>query len=287
MTPNAGSSGLIAVIGLGTMGRKITSLVLAHNFRVLSMSRTPESGKRHLEQIRQELMARVSRKQLSEEQATSRLGNLRLVGEIKELGQASYVIETISEEIDAKLNLYHKIEPHLGKDTILATNTSSFSVTELSKGLVTRSRFVGMHFFNPPDVMRLVEIRGSKESSQNTLRAARELAEQLGRTAIVVPDEPGYYVNRVLFPMIIEGIRVYELSGGNPKNIDNAMKLGANLPMGPLELSDYIGNDIVMDICRSLEKRTGESRFGPPEILVKLVAEGKLGRKTREGFHKY
>lgn len=281
------SSELVAVIGLGTMGKKIVRLCLAHNLRVLTMSRTHESGMMHVAQIGQDLKAKVSKKQLSEEQVKLMLGNLRLVDDIKELGQASFVIEAISEEIAAKHDLYRRIEPHLGEDAILATNTSSFSVTELSKGLRNGSRFVGMHFFNPPEVMRLVEVRGSKETSQRTLDIAREMAGRLGRNPMVVPDEPGYYVNRILFPMIIEGIKVAESSGGDPRDIDDAMKLGAHLPMGPLELSDYIGNDVVLDICRILRERTGEARFEPPELLVRMVRDGMLGRKTGQGFHRY
>jgi 3-hydroxybutyryl-CoA dehydrogenase len=287
MTQTTDPGDLVAVIGLGTMGRKIVRLCLAHNFRVLAMSRTPESGRRHLEQIRLDLMAKVSERHISEEQAESMLGGLQLISKLNELGQACFVIEAISEEVATKQNLYRKIEPFVGDDTILATNTSSFSVTELAKGVRSQSRFVGMHFFNPPEVMRLVEVRGSRETSPRAIDGARAMAGRLGRNPIVVPDEPGYYVNRILFPMIIEGIMVFESSGGNPEDIDDAMKLGANLPMGPLELSDYIGNDIVMDVCQILRERTGEARFEPPKLLVNLVREGKLGRKSGQGFHKY
>jgi 3-hydroxybutyryl-CoA dehydrogenase len=215
------------------------------------------------------------------------LARLRLVGDLKNLAEVPFVIEAITEEVVAKEALYRQIEPHLNKSAIVATNTSSLSVRELSTEFEHPSRFVGTHFFNPPDVMKLVEVRGSSLTSKKTLEEACSMATRLGRYPLIVPDEPGYYVNRILFPMLIEGIKVLESSKQSPKDIDDAMKLGANMPMGPLELCDYIGLDIVMDICHILRERTHEDRFEPPKLLVKMVAEGRLGRKSGEGVYKY
>lgn len=287
MVRNRDPDELVVVIGLGTMGRKLTRLCLASNLRVLAMSRSPQSEKKHLDQIRQDLMVKVSKGQVTAELVGLMLGRIELVRSLEDLGQAEFVIEAISEDATAKRDLYRQIEPYLADNAILATNTSSLSVTELSKGVENRSRFVGMHFFNPPEVMKLVEVKGSKETAHDTLEKVIAMAKRLGRSPLVVPDEPGYYVNRVLFPMIVEGIRVLESFGGNPKDIDDAMKLGANLPMGPLELSDYIGNDIVLNICEILVERTNDSRFEPPKLLTRMVLEGKLGRKSRQGFYKY
>lgn len=278
---------IIGVIGLGVMGRKIASLCLSHGFGVLGAGRNPQSGIRGLTLIKDDLRSRVTRGRLGEDEMMSMLSRMRVAEDYAELSECEMLIEAISENHDMKMDLYSIVEASIGPETIVASNTSSLSISELSTSFRSPSRFVGMHFFNPPNAMKLVEVKCSPHTSSVVRVRICEIAEALDRTPIVVPDEPGYYVNRILFPAIIEAIRVLESSGGDPKDIDSAMKLGANLPMGPLELADYIGNDVVLNICGILRERTDEDKFNPPAILKKLVSEGRLGRKSGEGFHRY
>lgn len=277
----------VAVIGMGTMGRKIILLCLSAGLNVLAMSRSRQSSEKHLTQIRNELQTRVAKGRMAQSDVDTMMQRIQVIGEPEMLSRADFVIEAVNEDLNIKRALYREIDTHLAEKAAVATNTSSLSVSELSAGFADRSVFAGMHFFNPPEVMKLVEVRGSPETSQSALERACKLSERLGRTPIIVPDEPGYYVNRILFPMIIEGIRVLEASGGRPDDIDKAMQLGANLPMGPLRLADFIGNDIVLDICEILQERTGDNRFQPPELLRQMVSQGKLGRKSKLGFYEY
>jgi len=279
--------GTVAVVGLGTMGRKIATMCLKNNNTVVILGRTPESGKAALSRIIMDLKRKVEKGKISPDMLTSMTSRIHLASGPKDLKNAFLVVEAVNEDMNVKKQVYQMIEPHMSSRAILATNTSSLPVTELGSALKDPSRFVGLHFFNPPEVMKLVEVRGGVKTSEETTSATIDFAKGLGKTTLLVPDIPGYYVNRMLFPMLIESILVFEASGADPKDIDTAMKLGANHPMGPLELCDYIGNDVVLSICNVLWKTTRDRRFEPPELLRKMVAQGKLGRKTGEGFHKY
>jgi len=277
----------IGIVGIGTMGRGIVKACLARGFKLLASEMNSEMAEKSFQRISSDLKKRVDKGKLTKDEMDSMLSRIRFIENLDELSEAQIVIEAIDEEMSSKLELYGKIEPFLSDRAILASNTSSLSISELSQNLENKARFLGMHFFNPADIMPLVEIVKGDETSEETIATISSFAKQLGKTPIIVPDVPGFYVNRILFPMIIEGIRMQESTGGPAKEIDLAMKLGANLPMGPLELSDFIGNDIVLHICEVLWKRTGDQKFVPPELLRKMVADGKLGRKTGEGFHDY
>ena len=277
----------VAVVGLGTMGRKIATMCLENNNTVVVLGRTPESGKAALSRIIMDLKRKVEKGKTSPDRLISMTSRIHLASGPEDLKNAFLVVEAVNEDMNIKKQVYRMIEPHMSSGAILATNTSSLPVTELGSVLRDPSRFVGLHFFNPPEVMKLVEVRGGAKTSEETASATIDFAKGLGKTTLLVPDIPGYYVNRMLFPMLIESILVFEASGADPKDIDTAMKLGANHPMGPLELCDYIGNDVVLSICNALWKTTRDRRFEPPELLRRMVAQGKLGRKTGEGFHKH
>ena len=277
----------VAVVGLGTMGIKITELCLSHGFRVIGVGHTAESGKRALEKLSRDLSRKVEKGKVSPETKERMLSSFRLAETPAEIGNASIIMEAVTEDVLVKRRVYREIEPLVRGDAILATNTSSLSVAELASELARPDRFVGLHFFNPPEVMKLVEVRRGERTAQDAVRRSSEFAAKLGRTPISVPDTPGYYVNRILFPMLIESILVSDSPSANSKDIDQAMKLGANHPMGPLELCDFIGNDVVLRICEILHERTRDHRFEPPAKLVEMVKQGKLGRKTGEGFYKY
>ena len=277
----------VGVIGLGTMGRGIAKLCVANSFDVLVLGRTPESGKLGMSRITSELQARLDKGKMTRDEFESTISRITLIDDPKKLSAARIVIEVISEDMKKKGDLYRRLEPSLGKDTILASNTSSILIEELSGYLEHPSRFIGLHFFNPAEAMRLVEVKGSSKTDKATVTAVCEIVTELGKTPIITPDLPGLYVNRILFPMLLEGISVLECTKSPIEEIDAAMKLGANLPMGPFELCDFIGNDIVLNISKVLLDHTGDLRFKPPKLLEQMVADGKLGRKSGRGFYEY
>ena len=277
----------VGIIGLGTMGRSIAKLCLGKGMRVVVSARTPESGRKNLETLLGELAGRLKKGKMTQEQYDTMAGNIRLADGLKDYAGLPVIIEAIYEDADKKGALYRKLEPVVSEDAIIATNTSSISVNELSRFLEHKARFLGLHFFNPAEVMRLVEVKRTEHTSDAVVASAREFAERLGKTPILTPDLPGMFVNRMLFPMLLEAISVLETTGCDRKDIDDAMKLGANLPMGPLELCDFIGNDIVLNISNVLLEHTGDQRFKPPRLLEQMVKEGKLGRKSGQGFYEY
>lgn len=278
---------IVGVIGLGTMGRSIAKLCLSKELEVIAMARTPESSRRDLDALRNDLSSRLRKGKLTQEQFDSMLARIRLASSLRDFADVPIIIEAIYENIDSKGALYRALEPHVSPKTIISTNTSSISVNELSQFIEIRSRFIGLHFFNPAEVMRLVELKRADQTSDETIASAKSFVESLGKTPIITPDLPGLFVNRVLFPMLLEAISVLETTKCKKEDIDTAMKLGANLPMGPLELCDFIGNDIVLSISNVLLEHTGDLRFKPPRLLEQMVMEGKLGRKTNVGFYEY
>lgn len=277
----------VGIVGLGTMGRSLVRLCASKGFQVIVMSRTPESGRRGLTKIEAELRSRVDKGKMTREQYDSMLSRIAVVDDPKKLSVASVIIEAIYEDVDAKGKLFRSIEPVLPVSTLLVSNTSSISIEELSSNLKRPSRFLGMHFFNPAEIMKLVEVRRCTKTDDTSANTVSDFARQLGKTPIMTPDLPGLYVNRILFPMLLESISVLETTKSPIAEIDEAMKLGANIPMGPLELCDFIGNDIVLNISRVLLEHTGDLRFKPPKLLEQMVADHKLGRKTGKGFYDY
>jgi len=277
----------VGIVGLGTMGRGIARLCLGKGYETAILGHTPESSKKGLSRLTKELRARLDKGKISREEFDSMVSRITLVSDTHELSNAEMVIEAIYEDSKAKRELYQLLEPSLPGSTILASNTSSISIEELSGNLKHPSRFIGLHFFNPPEVMKLVEVRRCSRTDDATATAACGFARNLGKSPIIVPDLPGLYVNRILFPMLLESISVLETTDSPVAEIDEAMKLGANIPMGPLELCDFIGNDIVLSISNVLLSHTGDLRFKPPRLLELMVKEGKLGRKSGRGFYEY
>ena len=215
------------------------------------------------------------------------ISRLHRLDNLESLREAGVVIEAIDEDMTLKMKLYEKIEQMLPEDAILATNTSSLSVTELADCLDQKHRFIGIHFFNPADLMKLVEIVKGVSTSEGTVSKALRFSTSLGKTPVVTRDIPGFYVNRILFPLIIESINLLESEKEEPVNIDKSMRACAGFPMGPLELVDLIGVDVVLKISESLFARTGDSKYRPPETLRDMVERGRLGRKSGGGFYDY
>jgi 3-hydroxybutyryl-CoA dehydrogenase len=200
---------------------------------------------------------------------------------------ADLFIEAAPESMDIKQGLFERAAATLRPDAIIATNTSSLSVSKLAAFVTGPERFVGIHFFNPVPLMALVEVVRGEQTSDETLTAARAFAEATGKTAITVTDSPGFVVNRILFPMINEAADAYDEGVASAVDIDTGLKLGANWPMGPLALADLVGLDTTRAILETLERELGDGKYSPSPALVKLVESGKLGRKSGSGFYDY
>jgi len=200
---------------------------------------------------------------------------------------ARLVIEAAPEKMDLKVDIFRRLDEATPKDAILATNTSSLSVSEIARSTRRPAQVCGMHFFNPPHLMKLLELVRGADTSDATLAAAREIGAKLGKDCILVNDVPGFASSRLGICIGLEAMRMFEQGVASAEDIDKAMKLGYGFPMGPLELTDLVGLDVRLDIANYLFRELKSEVFRPPEILKKLVAEGKLGKKTKQGFYRY
>ncbi len=215
------------------------------------------------------------------------LGRLRHTADIVTLAACETVIESVAEDLALKQEIFAALGGICAPDALLASNTSSISISQLAGATSEPSRVVGMHFFNPPTMMQLIEVIPGIETSEQTVQRATALSERLGKRPIRVKETPGFVVNRVLVAMMNEAIRLLEEGAASLEDIDEAMKLGAGFPLGPFRLADLVGLDVFEHTCESIYKELGEEKFRPPVLLKQLVAAGRLGRKTRHGFYKY
>ncbi|HEU4752971.1 MAG TPA: 3-hydroxyacyl-CoA dehydrogenase NAD-binding domain-containing protein, partial [Armatimonadota bacterium] len=221
------------------------------------------------------------------ESAAAAMGRLHTTGRLLDLQICQWVIEAIVEELDAKADLMRTLGRLCREEAVLATNTSSISITSLGTASGRPQRTVGMHFFNPPPVMRLVEVVAGLRTAPEVVEAAARMAERLGKVPVLSKDRPGFLSNRILMPMLNEAFRALEEGVGTAADIDQVMKLGMNHPMGPLELADFIGLDVCLAIMEVLHRELGDPRFGPCPLLRKYVEAGWLGRKTGRGVYEY
>jgi 3-hydroxybutyryl-CoA dehydrogenase len=240
-----------------------------------------------LENISRSLTVSAKRGKISEEDKESALGRLQGTVKIDDFADCDLVIEAAIENMDEKKRIFAKLDEICPPQAILATNTSCLSVVEMASATNRASQVVGMHFFNPVPVMKLVEVVRTIVSSDETVADAKAYAESLDKTVILAQDTPGFVVNRLLMPYLLEAIRMYENGVATKEDIDQGMMLGANHPMGPLTLLDYIGLDTVLFIAEAMYKELGNPLIAPPIIIKKLVAAGHLGRKSGRGFYNY
>ncbi|MEM1514723.1 MAG: 3-hydroxyacyl-CoA dehydrogenase NAD-binding domain-containing protein [Candidatus Bathyarchaeia archaeon] len=280
----------IAVIGFGTMGAGITQVFAEAGFTVTAMDISEEILRRGMDTIENGpygLKKAIAKSKITEEQAKEILSRIKVTTDLtKAVENADFIIEAVLENIDLKKKIFSEVDSFSPKHAIIVSNTSTLSITTLSMATKRPEKVAGMHFFNPPQVMKLVEVIRGLRTADETIEKVKEMAIKLGKTPIICKDIPGFIVNRVLMPAILEGIRLYE-QGIPAKDIDTAIKLGLNWPMGPLELSDLIGLDIVLNVVETLYREAGSDAFMPPLILRQMVASGFLGRKTKKGFYEY
>lgn len=279
--------GKIIVIGVGTMGCGIAQVALAAGYDVVLMSHSEQSVKKGLGLLKLNLDKAVAKARMTAEQENSCMARLKGSWEMNDLKDAYLIVEAVPEDLKTKLDVLSNIDRYADQSTIIATNTSSIPISSLAVGLRDPSRLIGLHFFNPVPVMKLVEVVRGAKTSDIALQTARKFGEDVGKTAVDVKDSPGFISNRILMVYINEAVKSYQDGVATKEGIDTIAKLGFNHPMGPLELADLIGLDVCQNIMDAIYNETKNENFIPAPMLKKLVMEGRLGRKTGEGFYKY
>lgn len=279
----------VGVVGAGTMGHGIAQVLLRHGRSVTLCDVSDAILARAKEKISKGLARDVEKGRLSADEKEKALGRLRTTTQLGALASADFVIEAVIEKFEAKAEVLRALEATLGSrpEVVFASNTSSISITRLAAETKRPARFVGLHFFNPVPVMKLVEVIAGLETSSATVETATALATSLGKTPVRVSDFPGFVSNRVLMPMINEAVFTLMESVADAKGIDDVMKLGMNHPMGPLELADFIGLDVCLDILKVLYEGFRDPKYRPCPLLEKMVKAGRLGRKSGRGFYDY
>ncbi|MFA4950073.1 3-hydroxybutyryl-CoA dehydrogenase [Brevundimonas sp.] len=277
----------VAIIGAGQMGSGIAQAIAAGGYSVVLYDAAPERVPQAQAAIAASLARQVERGLIDATAADAAQSRIAPAGSLAEAAKADLVIEAAVEDEAIKKTLLAELVPHLGADTLLASNTSSISITRLASATDRPERFIGLHFMKPAPVMKLVEIIRGIATSAATYETAVAFAESLGKTTTNAEDFPAFIVNRILVPMINEAIYVLYEGVGNVSSIDKALKLGANHPMGPLELADFMGLDVVLAIMNVLYDGLADSKYRPCPLLVKYVEAGWLGRKSGRGFYDY
>ena len=277
----------ICVIGTGTMGSGIVQAFAQAGVPVLMKSRSEASNQKAVAKITKSLAKLVEKGKVTEEYMNSVLGNITTTAEYSDLADCALIIEAAVETMELKRELFAQLDQICKPEAILASNTSSLSITEIAGCTSRPEQVIGMHFFNPAPVMKLVELIKGQRTSDEVADKIKALAESIGKVPVMVNEAPGFVVNRILIPMVNEAVGILADGVATKEEIDEAMKLGANHPMGPLALGDLIGLDVCLAIMEVLHSEYGDDKYRPHPLLRKMVRANLLGRKTGAGFFTY
>ncbi|HVE83529.1 MAG TPA: 3-hydroxyacyl-CoA dehydrogenase family protein [Myxococcales bacterium] len=277
----------VGVVGAGTMGHGIAQAAAQAGYSTLLYDVAPELFQRGLGRIAENLDAGLSRGKVTADQKAQALARLSGTADLRDLAGCHLVIEAAPEDLALKQKLFQQLSELVAPDAILASNTSSLSLTEIASAAKGPERVVGMHFFNPVHVMKLLELVRAFQTSDAALAVAREVGERMGKQLIMVKDHPGFASSRLGIALGMEAIRMLEEGVASAEDIDRAMELGYGHPMGPLKLTDLVGLDVRLAIAEYLHRELGSPSFRPPQLLKKMVRAGKLGKKSGEGFYRY
>lgn len=277
----------VGVVGAGTMGSGIAETFAAAGYDVVLVDTTDEFLDRGLQRITSALDRLVEKERLSGENRDAVLARIEGSTDMERLSDCTLVVEAVPEARELKANVFKELSGRVDPETVLASNTSSLSITELAQSATNPERVVGLHFFNPVPKMKLVEVVPGRATSDETVAFAVAVAMQLGKQPIVVGDSPGFVANRLLIPMINEAVFALNEGVASAEDIDAIMRMGASHPMGPLELADMIGLDTVLSIMEALHHAFGDDKYRPAPLLRQMVGGGQLGRKSGQGFYHY
>jgi 3-hydroxybutyryl-CoA dehydrogenase len=277
----------IGVIGAGTMGNGIAQVCALAGFNVTLLDISESALQKAVATVSKNLDRQIAKETLTQEQKLAALDKIRTSTDYSNLQNVQLVIEAATENLELKLRVLQQIAAQVSDDCVIASNTSSLSITQLAASVSQPERFIGLHFFNPVPVMGLIEVIRGLQTSDATHTLALDMATTLGKTAITAGNRPGFVVNRILVPMINEAILVFQEGLASAEDIDAGMRLGCNQPIGPLALADLIGLDTVLAILEAFYDGFNDSKYRPAPLLKEMVAAGYLGRKTGRGFHAY
>jgi 3-hydroxybutyryl-CoA dehydrogenase len=277
----------VGVVGCGLMGSGIAQVCAQAGVPTVVREVDGALLEKGLGRIRKFLDDGVARGKVAEKDREATLANLKGTTQLDDLADSDLVIEAIVENLDAKRELFTALDPRVSKETIYASNTSSLSVTEMAAATERPERFVGLHFFNPVPLMKLVEVVKTIRTDETVIAEVRGFAERIGKTVVLAQDTPGFVVNRLLVPYLLDAIRLYEAGVATKEDIDNGMKLGCGYPMGPLTLLDFVGLDTTYYIAEIMFDEFKLPQYAPPPLLKRMVAAGLHGRKSGRGFYDY
>ena len=277
----------MAVLGAGQMGNGITQVAACAGIEVVMIDIQQDFVDRGVSTIEKSLAKLVSKERMTQEDADAARSRISTAIDRSACADADLVVEAVPEILDLKLSIFSELDGICKPDCILATNTSSISISEIAAATSRPSKVIGMHFMNPVPIMKLVEVINGKETSEDVTAKVLSAAEKMGKIPLMCNDSPGFVSNRILCPMINEAILTLQEGVAEPEAIDGIMKLGMNHPIGPLALSDLIGNDTVLHIMNVLHEGMGDDKYAPAPLLIEMVDQGKLGRKSGKGFYDY
>ena len=276
----------VTVFGAGTMGNGIAQVFASNGNEVTLIDISQEAVKKARSTMEASLK-KLKEKGMINGEPEKIIETIKFSVNLDDCKDSELIIEAVFERIDVKKDILQKISQSMRNGTILASNTSSISISQLASFVKDQERFIGMHFFNPPPLMKLIEIVRGNRTSEDTAKKVFEISKEIGKEPVIVHDYPGFVSNRILMPMLREAIVVLEQGIASKEDIDRTMKLGMNHPMGPLTLCDYVGNDVVLDVMEVMYREFGDPHYKAPILLKNMVYAGKLGRKSGEGFYKY